>query len=74
MYRKRHRANVRLWAEKIYVPEKNKTLSEKLSFYLSKNELDYVLTKNKATAVLYLQSKHIKRTKGWRIFMEICIS
>lgn len=64
MYRKRHRANVRLWAEKIYVPEKNKTLSEKLSFYLSKNELDYVLTKkNKATAVLYLQSKHIKRLK-----------
>ena len=22
MYRKRHRANVRLWAEKIYIPEK----------------------------------------------------
>lgn len=71
MYRKRHRSNVRIWADKIYVPEKNKPLSEKLKMYLSEEELAYVLSKkNKAAAVLYLQSNRIKQLKDegyiWR--------
>ncbi|MEM9191786.1 MAG: bestrophin family ion channel [Myxococcota bacterium] len=51
----------REWARRIYVPEVESTLEEDLKGYLSEEERAHVLSKgNKATAILFLQSKHIR--------------
>ena len=43
------------WLEKIQPPELNTTLEEDLQPYLSKEDLDYAMSKsNKHTAILYL--------------------
>ncbi len=48
----------------IQSPEKKTTLVEDLKPYLSKEDMDYVLSKgNKQTALLYLQSHHLRALK-----------
>ena len=52
------------WEEYMKPPEKVTALDEDLKPYLSENDLDYVLSKkNKQTAVLYLQSHHLRSLK-----------
>lgn len=52
------------WSEIIHIPEHVVSLEDDLLVDLSEDELEYVLTKkNKAAAILYLQSSHIKRLK-----------
>ena len=52
------------WAKMIYIPERESTLDESLKPYLSSKEKEYVLSKNnKQTALLNLQSDHLKRLK-----------
>ena len=54
----------REWSKMIHIPEKVSTLEDNLLMYLSPEEEDYVLTKgNKQTAILYLQSRHIRELK-----------
>ncbi|OEK00876.1 hypothetical protein BFP97_04840 [Roseivirga sp. 4D4] len=52
------------WTEMLNLPETNVPLEEELSRLLSKEDLEYVMSKkNKANAVLTLQSKHIRELK-----------
>ena len=54
----------REWSKMIHIPEKVSALEDNLLMYLSLEEEDYVLSKgNKQTAVLYLQSRHLKSLK-----------
>jgi len=54
----------REWSKMIHIPEKVSSLRDNLMMYLSAEELEYVMSKgNKQTAVLYLQSKHIRELK-----------
>ncbi|NQZ43144.1 MAG: hypothetical protein HRT65_02455 [Flavobacteriaceae bacterium] len=54
----------REWLRIIHIPEKVTSLEDDLLEYLSKEELDYVMSKgNKATTLLYLQSKHLRELK-----------
>ena len=55
----------------IRAPEKNSKLEDDLVTYLSDSDLDYVLSKdNHQTALLYLQSHHIKKLKDQGIIWE----
>lgn len=59
----RSRTN-REWRNNIYIPEETSSLDDNLRCYLSDEERNYVMSKsNKQTAVLYLQSAHIRRLK-----------
>ncbi|GJM63616.1 bestrophin family protein [Persicobacter diffluens] len=54
----------REWSALSHIPERITSLSDDLVMYLSEEELTYVLSKgNKATAILYLQSRHIRKLK-----------
>jgi putative membrane protein len=54
----------REWSKRIHTPEYLESLSESIAPYLSTEECNYVLSKsNKQTAVLYLQSRHLRRLK-----------
>lgn len=54
----------REWEEFIRIPENDTPLEEELGKVLSKEELDYVLSKtNKSAALLSLQSKHLRHLK-----------
>ncbi len=54
----------RKWTEMLHIPEKISTLEDNLMLYLSPEEEAYVLSKNnKQTAILYLQSKHLRELK-----------
>jgi putative membrane protein len=54
----------REWSNMIHIPEKVSSLEDNLSIYLSDEELQYVMSKgNKQTAILYLQSRHIRALK-----------
>jgi putative membrane protein len=58
-----HRTN-REWSKIIHIPEKVFTLEDELFHYLSAEEWEYTLSKNnKAAALLFLQSKHLKELK-----------
>ncbi|MEQ6124206.1 bestrophin family ion channel [Pseudotenacibaculum sp. MALMAid0570] len=59
----KHRTN-REWSKMLHIPERISSLEDNLSMYLSAEEKEYVLSKgNKQTALLYLQSAHIKKLK-----------
>ena len=59
----KHKSN-RAWENEIYIPERIHALEEELQPYLNAEEKEYVLTKgNKQTAILNLQSKHLKALK-----------
>lgn len=52
------------WASVIQPPERTSTLEKDLEPYLSQEDQEYVLSKgNKQTALLYLQSYHLRRLK-----------
>tara|TARA_R110002073_G_scaffold279026_1_gene443244 strand:- start:538740 stop:539801 length:1062 start_codon:yes stop_codon:yes gene_type:complete len=52
------------WHSKMFIPEKQSTLKEDLEPYLHEQELAFVLSKsNKATAILNLQSNHLRQLK-----------
>jgi putative membrane protein len=52
------------WSKIVKPPEWESTIEEDLKPYISSLEMDYVLSKNnKQTALLYLQSKHLRQLK-----------
>ena len=54
----------REWSSIVRPPEWDSSVEEDLKPYLSEKDLEYVMSKNnKQTAVLYLQSHHIRRLK-----------
>ena len=59
------------WRDMIHIPEEVSTLEDNLLIYLSEEERNYVLSKsNKQTAILYLQSKHIRALKEKGLIWE----
>lgn len=61
----------REWTNMLHIPEKISTLEDNLLLYLSPEEEAYVLSKNnKQTAILYLQSKHIRELKERGLIWE----
>ncbi len=64
-------ATNREWHEKVFIPERDNPIKETLAPYLSKEELHYVCGKtNKATAVLTLQSNHLRELKEKGLIWE----
>ena len=58
-----HKSN-KDYEEQMHIPERLNTLEDELKSYLSEDERKYVLTKgNKQTAILNLQSNHLKTLK-----------
>lgn len=52
------------WLKKVVIPEMEQPLEESLRPYLSDHDMDYTLSKNnKQTAILYLQSGHLRKLK-----------
>ena len=61
----------REWSNIVRPPEFTSTIETDLGPYLSENDLAYVLSKNnKQTAVLYLQSKHLRTLKDKGLLWE----
>ncbi|MGB5555784.1 MAG: bestrophin family ion channel [Flavobacteriaceae bacterium] len=59
------------WSTMVSPPEWHSSLDEDMKPYLSDQDLEYVLSKsNKQTAVLYLQSHHLKRLKEKGLLWE----
>lgn len=59
------------WQNMVHPPEFDSTVEEDLKPYLSQEDLDYVMSKgNKQTAVLYLQSHHIRKLKERKLIWE----
>lgn len=62
---------MRSWEKLMYIPEKRVPLEEKLETFLPKEELEFVMAKkNKPTAVLALQSKHLRELKEKKLIWE----
>ena len=54
----------REWSSVVRPPERDSSVDVDMSPYLSKKDLEYVMSKNnKQTALLYLQSHHLRRLK-----------
>jgi len=52
------------WSKMVRPPEWESTVEEDLKPYLSKQDMEYVMSKNnKQTALLYLQSHHLRKLK-----------
>ncbi|MEZ4854121.1 bestrophin family protein [Flavobacterium sp.] len=59
------------WANMIYVPEFNEDFYTIIKNYLSEEEFQYISAKtNKQTALLYLQSKHLRELKEEGLLWE----
>lgn len=59
------------WENLIHIPERKSSLENDLEPYLSTDERTYVLGKgNKSTALLFLQSKHIRELKEKHLIWE----
>jgi len=59
------------WENKIHIPERINKLEEDLRPYLSTEEQQYVLSKsNKQSAILFLQSKHLRALKEQKLVWE----
>ncbi len=59
------------WVNIITPPEWNSNIEKDMTPYLSKEDMDYVMSKNnKQTAILYLQSHHLKNLKEKGIVWE----
>ncbi|PQJ80744.1 bestrophin family protein [Polaribacter porphyrae] len=59
------------WSKMIKPPEWKTTLEKDLEPYLSKSDMEYVLSKNnKQTALLYLQSHHLRNLKEKGLIWE----
>lgn len=65
-----HKSN-REYKGQMYIPEEENTLEDELKPYLNENEKGYVLSKgNKQTAILNLQSEHLKSLKEKGLIWE----
>ncbi|MEM6631641.1 MAG: bestrophin family ion channel [Bacteroidota bacterium] len=54
----------REWSDTVHPPERDSTVQEDMNPYLSEKDMDYVMSKNnKQTALLYLQSHHLRKLK-----------
>ncbi|MDO1499685.1 bestrophin family ion channel [Winogradskyella maritima] len=61
----------REWRDMIHIPEEVSSLDDNLKLYLSDEERHYVMSKpNKQTALLYLQSAHIRKLKDVGLIWE----
>jgi len=61
----------REWSKSIHPPEWDSSLHEDLKPYLSEQDMEYVLSKdNKQTALLYLQSHHLRQLKERGVLWE----
>ncbi len=61
----------REWTNIIRPPERNSTVEKDMQPYLSEEDLAYVMSKNnKQTAVLYLQSHHLRKLKESGVVWE----
>lgn len=59
------------WLKRLQPPEFTSELKDELNPYLSEQDMDYVMSKgNKQTAVLYLQSKHLRKLKEKGLIWE----
>jgi putative membrane protein len=59
------------WSKIIHIPEKISNLEDNLILYISKEEYQYVLSKeNKQTALIFLQSKHLRKLKEQGVIWE----
>lgn len=59
----KHTTN-REWRDTMHIPELRHSLEEELKPYLSESERELVLSRvNRATALLFLQSRHLRRLK-----------
>ena len=61
----------RKWSEMISPPERKSSVQDDMKPYLSEEDMRYVMSKNnKQTALLYLQSHHLRRLKEQGIVWE----
>lgn len=61
----------REWSKMIHIPERIFSLEDELFHYLSPEEIKFTLSKNnKAAALLYLQSSHIRKLKEKKLIWE----
>jgi putative membrane protein len=61
----------REWSESTCIPERHVSVDEDLALHLSKAELDEVQSKsNKPAAILFLQSRHLRRLKERGLLWE----
>lgn len=59
------------WANMIYVPEFHEDFNQIIQKYLSEEDIKYISDKNnKPTAILYLQSKHLRELKEQGLIWE----
>lgn len=66
-----HEKTNKEWSEIVSPPEWNSSVEEDMKPYLSKQDLEYAMSKNnKQTAILYLQSHHLKNLKEKGIVWE----
>lgn len=69
-YVMREKTNVE-WSKMIYVPEFHIPFNEAIKPYLSPDETNYIANKgNKQTAILYLQSHHLRKLKEKGLIWE----
>lgn len=67
---RKHKTN-REWSDRVSIPEKEFTLEQDLEDYLTPVDKSYVLAKNnKAAALLYLQSSHLRALKERGVIWE----
>jgi putative membrane protein len=61
----------REWSHIVKPPERDSTAEKDMQSYLSSQDMDYVMSKNnKQTALLYLQSHHLRRLKESGVIWE----
>ena len=61
----------REWSKMVHPPERDSSVNEDLKPYLSAEDLEYVMSKdNKQTALLYLQSHHLRQLKESGVIWE----
>ncbi len=66
-----HEKTNKEWSKVVSPPEWRSKVEDDMKPYLSKEDLDYVMSKNnKQTAVLYLQSHHLKTLKEKKVIWE----
>ena len=66
-----HEKSNKEWSTIVHPPEWDSSIKEDLKPYLSEEDMEYVLSKdNKQTALLYLQSHHLRRLKETGVIWE----
>ncbi len=66
-----HEKTNKEWSKIVHPPEWDSTVEEDMKPYLSEQDLKYVMSKNnKQTALLYLQSHHLKKLKEDGVLWE----